>query len=59
MTERRFLVVAACLAACFAQRAPSAWAIPPFFKEFQAKYVKVDSDDEKDNGRQTAGWVVS
>jgi hypothetical protein len=28
--------------------ASTAQAIPPFFKEFQGKYVKPDSDDEKD-----------
>jgi hypothetical protein len=28
--------------------ASTAQALPPFFKEFQGKYVKADSDDEKD-----------
>ena len=28
--------------------APSAQAMPPFFKEFQGKYVKADSSEEKD-----------
>ncbi|MGD9721843.1 MAG: hypothetical protein AB7O59_11015 [Pirellulales bacterium] len=49
MSQRRRLFFAVCIAAAvLAGRVPSAWAIPPFFKEFQEKYVKADSTEEKD-----------
>lgn len=49
MRERRALLVAVCgLAAVVCGKIPAAQALPPFFKEFQAKYVKADSADEKD-----------
>lgn len=49
MSQRRILVFAVCVAAVAVwSRIPAAYAIPPFYKEFQAKYVKKDSTDEKD-----------
>jgi Leucine Rich Repeat (LRR) protein len=49
MRERRVAWLALFAAAMVVTgRAPTAQALPPFFKEFQAKYVKADSADEKD-----------
>jgi hypothetical protein len=46
--SRRRTFLAVCVAATLAVNAASVRALPPFFKEFQAKYVKPDSADEKD-----------
>ena len=47
--SRRTRPLAVCIAlSVLVVSAPRARAIPPFFKEFQAKYVKPDSDAEKD-----------
>jgi hypothetical protein len=49
MSRRRRLAFAVCIAATpLLCRIPAAWALPPFFKEFQAKYVKADATDEKE-----------
>jgi len=49
MNRRRALLAAFCAsAALLGNTLPSAHAIPPFSKEFVAKYVKADSADEKD-----------
>ena len=54
MSQRRALIVAVCVAAVAVLiHVPSARAIPPFFKEFQAKYVKAESADEKDKAFAT------
>lgn len=47
MRERRALMAGACaVAAVLSSQIPSAQAMPPFFKEFQAKYVKADEKDK-------------
>ena len=49
MSQRRIVVFAVCVAAMAVwSRIPAAYAIPAFYKEFQAKYIKADSTDEKD-----------
>jgi cytochrome c553 len=48
MSHRRVARVAVCFVVALGFAAPSAWAIPPFMKEFQAKYAKADSADEKE-----------
>jgi hypothetical protein len=49
MNQSRALVVALCaVAAALGTKLPSAQALPPFWKEFEAKYVKPDSADEKE-----------
>jgi hypothetical protein len=43
------MVFAVCVAAVAAwSRIPAAYALPPFYKEFQTKYVKADSTAEQD-----------
>ncbi len=49
MSGQRILLVAACAVVVgLGGKLPSALAIPPFWKEFEAKYVKADSADDKD-----------
>ncbi|MBI3839870.1 MAG: hypothetical protein HY288_18255 [Planctomycetia bacterium] len=49
MTQRRALLLTLCIAAAAVHtKVPSAQAIPPFSKEWVAKYTKPDSADEKD-----------
>jgi hypothetical protein len=48
MKPLRTVLIAACVAAILGAKLPRAIAIPPFSKEFEAKYVKPDSADEKD-----------
>lgn len=49
MSRRRIVIFAVCVATVAAwSRIPAVYAIPPFYKEFQAKYLKADSADEKD-----------
>ncbi len=52
MSQRRAHSIAVFVAAAtlftLLAKAPSAWALPPFWKEFEAKYVKPDSADEKE-----------
>lgn len=48
MNQQRALLFGLVVLAWGIGGAPSAQAMPPFFKEFQGKYVKADSDDEKD-----------
>jgi hypothetical protein len=49
MNQRRRLVFAVCIAAVvLVSQGPVAQAVPPFYKGFQAKYLKPDSTDEKD-----------
>lgn len=42
------IVASLVLFAFVSQNLPQAMALPPFWKEFEAKYVKPDSQDEKD-----------
>jgi hypothetical protein len=56
MSHRQVARVAICGVLVFGFRAPAALALPPFFKEFQAKYVKADSADE--NEKQFATLIV-
>ncbi len=44
----RSLTIGACVAAALVANVRVARAIPPFWKEFEAKYVKPDSADEKE-----------
>jgi hypothetical protein len=53
MSRRRAWFAVAVAAAALVVRLPSALAMPPFFKEFQAKYLKADSTDEKDKAFAT------
>jgi hypothetical protein len=54
MNQRRTRwVVLGAVAVALVGKMPSARAMPPFFKEFQAKYVKADSADEKDKAFAT------
>ncbi len=49
MSQQRRFALAACIAAgVLLGKVPAALAIPAFYKEFQEKYVKADSTDEKD-----------
>jgi hypothetical protein len=49
MNPRRAFLAALCVAtAAIGTKAPSAQALPPFSKEWVAKYTKPDSADEKD-----------
>ncbi len=48
MSVRRVAQVAVCCAVGLIFSGPQALAIPPFMKEFQAKYAKPDSADEKE-----------
>jgi hypothetical protein len=48
MSRRQLAFVAASLTVVLSIAAPSARAIPPFMKEFQGKYAKADSADEKE-----------
>ena len=48
MSHRRILTCAFCIAVTLGFGLPAARAIPPFMKEFQAKYAKPDSEDEKE-----------
>ena len=48
MSYRRIFACAFCAAVTLAWGLPAARAIPPFMKEFQAKYAKPDSEDEKE-----------
>ena len=49
MSGQRIVLVAVCAVAVgLGGKLPSALAIPPFWKEFEAKYVKADSADDKD-----------
>ncbi len=55
MNRPRALFVASCVVAmCASAYLPTARAIPPFLKEFEAKYVKPDSADEKEKTLATA-----
>ena len=48
MSQLRAAWVGLTVAVLLVARAPHAEAIPPFYKEFQAKYVKAESAEEKD-----------
>lgn len=49
MNQLRAMLLAACVAsAALGTHLPSALALPPFWKEFEAKYVKADSANEKE-----------
>jgi hypothetical protein len=48
MNDRRALLFGLATVAIVIGQAVPSQAMPPFFKEFQGKYVKADSDDEKD-----------
>lgn len=49
MSRERRIALAVCVAGCvLLSKLPTALAIPAFFKEFQEKYVKADSTEEKD-----------
>jgi hypothetical protein len=48
MNQQRALVFGLVVLATAIGGAPLARAMPPFFKEFQGKYVKADSGEEKD-----------
>jgi hypothetical protein len=48
MSPCRVLLTAVCVSLAIGWSAASAWAMPPFFAEFQAKYLKPDAGDEKD-----------
>ncbi|MEX0978542.1 MAG: hypothetical protein WDZ48_06805 [Pirellulales bacterium] len=48
MSPRRVALVAVCFALLLGGLVRTASALPPFFKEFQAKYLKADSADAKD-----------
>jgi hypothetical protein len=48
MSQPRAVWIGFLVAMFLAADADTARAIPPFFKEFQAKYVKADATDEKD-----------
>ncbi len=49
MSRERRIALAVCVAGCvLLGKLPTALAIPAFLKEFQAKYVKPDSTDEKE-----------
>ncbi len=56
MSRRRVARVAICCLLMFGLGARAALALPPFFKEFQAKYAKTDSADEKE--KQFATLIV-
>lgn len=54
MSLQRTLGILGCaLAILFSGHVSRTWAIPPFLKEFEAKYVKPDSADEKDKAFAT------
>lgn len=48
MSQQRVACIGFCVALGLVAQANIARAIPPFFKEFQAKYVKADSAEEND-----------
>ena len=48
MSQRRWVLLIVGAAIVANSQAYTAWAIPPFLKEFQAKYVKADAGEEKD-----------
>ena len=48
LNHRRVALFACCCTVVLIARSPIAQAIPPFMKEFQAKYAKPDSDNEQE-----------
>ena len=48
MSQRQKVSLAVCVAVAMFARVPLASALPPFWKEFEARYVKPDSADEKE-----------
>jgi Leucine Rich repeat len=48
MNRRRVALFAVCFALVLSMGPRAALALPPFFKQFQATYLKPDSDDPKD-----------
>ncbi len=56
MTRRELFSVAICGLLLASVAAPAARAIPPFMKEFQAKYAKPDSENEQE--KAFAGIII-
>jgi hypothetical protein len=54
MSYQRAFFAFCAVAVAMVTSLPAARAIPPFWKEFEAKYVKPDSADEKDKALATA-----
>lgn len=53
MSQQRVACIGFCVALGLVAHASIARAIPPFFKEFQAKYIKADATDEKEKAFAT------
>jgi hypothetical protein len=56
MSQRRVVLVGVCFSLVLGGGVPSALALPPFFKEFQATYLKPDSADGAD--KEFAALVI-